>query len=259
MSSILASIIEGVLEDVKLREIPMSQLRREVEDGPELRDVFAALQSPSGEIRIIAEIKRASPSKGLLSVISDPAALAEQYENAGANVISVLTERRRFNGAIADFTDVRARVSTPLLRKDFIVTEYQVFESRAIGADLMLLIVAGLTQTELRDFYDLATGLGMKVLVEVHNESELERAIDIESKIIGVNSRNLKTLEIDNNVFARLLPMIPDGIVKIAESGITEREQVAALEEIGVDAILVGETLVRSSDPRAAIIHLLGH
>ena len=230
-----------------------------MEDGPELRDVFAALQSPSGEIRIIAEIKRASPSKGLLSVISDPAALAEQYENAGANVISVLTERRRFNGAIADFTDVRARVSTPLLRKDFIVTEYQVFESRAIGADLMLLIVAGLTQTELRDFYDLATGLGMKVLVEVHNESELERAIDIESKIIGVNSRNLKTLEIDNNVFARLLPMIPDGIVKIAESGITEREQVAALEEIGVDAILVGETLVRSSDPRAAIIHLLGH
>jgi len=256
MSSVLDSIIEGVLEDVERRSIPMNQLKAQLSDAADLRGALQALTG--SDMKIISEVKRASPSKGDLGEILQPARLAAQYESGGASVISVLTEERRFKGSIKDFTEVRREVSIPMLRKDFIVTEYQVIESRVLGADLLLLIVAGLSQSQYCDFHQMANELGMDVLVEIHNEEELERALEASPTIVGVNSRNLKTLDVDSRAFDQLLPMIPSGIIKVAESGISERSEVAHVEELGADAILVGETLVRAGDPVAAISRLLG-
>jgi len=256
MSTVLESIVEGVLEDLEARKVSDSELHDRVLAAPAPRDAYAALAAPGTQI--IAEVKRASPSKGALAAITDPTSLAFQYQGAGAAVISVLTEARRFSGSIEDLIAVRDKVSIPVLRKDFIVTEYQVRESRAIGADLMLLIVASLDDSQLRDYQSLAHELGMSVLVEVHDEKELERAIAADSKIIGVNARNLKTLEINDGAFQALLPLIPDDVIKVAESGISHRAQVADAENYGAKAILVGETLVRAGDPALAIMTLLG-
>jgi len=256
MSSVLDSIIEGVLEDVERRSIPMNQLKAQLSDAADLRGALQALAG--SEMKIISEVKRASPSKGDLGEILQPARLAAQYESGGASVISVLTEERRFKGSMKDFTEVRREVSIPMLRKDFIVTEYQVIESRILGADLLLLIVAGLSQSQYCDFHQMANELGIDVLVEIHNEEELERALEANPTIVGVNSRNLKTLDVDPRAFDQLLPMIPSGVIKVAESGISERSEVAHVEELGADAILVGETLVRAGDPIAAISRLLG-
>ena len=256
MSTVLDSIIEGVLEDLQARRLSDAELLEQIDAAPKVRDAYAALANPGTQI--IAEVKRASPSKGPLADIVDPASLASTYEKAGAAVISVLTEARRFSGSIDDLKSVRASVSLPVLRKDFIVTEYQVKETRAVGGDLMLLIVAALDDHQLRDYQSMAHELGMSVLVEIHDLQELERAIGADSKIIGVNARNLKTLEINESAFAQLLPEIPVGIIKVAESGISKREQVALAESYGAKAILVGETLVRAGDPAQAIITLLG-
>ncbi len=256
MSTVLDSIVAGVLEDLQARQIPLEQLRRNVAAAPQVRDAYSALAKPG--MQIIAEVKRSSPSKGALAAIGDPAALATEYQVAGAAVISVLTEARRFGGSIADLLAVRSSVTIPVLRKDFIVTEYQVLETRALGADLMLLIVAALSDLQLNDFHQLALELGLSVLVEVHDESELERALSIGAKIIGVNARNLKTLEIHEEAFARLLPQIPADRIKVAESGISTRAQVASAQSYGAKAILVGETLVRAGDPAIAINSLLG-
>ena len=256
MSSVLDSIIEGVKEDVEQRRIPVAQLLEKLSSAEPVRDAFAALSTQGTSV--IAEVKRSSPSKGDLAQIPDPARLASEYKAGGASVISVLTEQRRFKGSIADFEAVRAEVDLPLLRKDFIVTEYQVIESRVIGADLQLLIVAGLSKTELRDFYQMSYELGMNVLVEIHNEQELEAALDIDAKIIGINSRNLQTLEVDSKAFDLLLPLIPAGKIKVAESGIATRLDVAHIEELGGDAILVGEKLVKAANPTIGIQSLLG-
>ncbi|MEI6216327.1 MAG: indole-3-glycerol phosphate synthase TrpC [Actinomycetes bacterium] len=256
MSSALASIIEGVLEDLDARKLPLSQLREQLAGAAAIRDAYGALNI--GQLALIAEVKRSSPSKGALASISDPADLALQYQNGGANVVSVLTEGRRFGGSIADLVKVRSAIDLPVLRKDFIVTEYQVIETRAIGADLLLLIVAGLSDSQLKDFHQLATELGLAVLVEVHDELEIERALAISPRIIGVNSRNLKTLEINRGAFARLLPLIPSELTRIAESGISTRSEVEEIEGLGAQAILVGETLVRASDPLTGIKLLLG-
>jgi indole-3-glycerol phosphate synthase len=210
------------------------------------------------QIKVIAEVKRSSPSKGSLSAIADPAALAEQYQIAGASVISVLTEERRFKGSLADLTSVRSRVSIPILRKDFMIDEYQFFEARAHGADMVLLIVAALAKSQLRDFYDLATEMGMAVLIEVHTADELERAMEITPRIIGVNSRNLKTLEVNPAAFAELIPQIPNEIIRVAESGISSRSDVEFAQSHGANAILVGEALVTSADPNLAMRTLLG-
>lgn len=255
MSTALDSIIEGVLEDLQERIVPISTLREHLESAPSVRDALASLSRPGTQI--IAEVKRASPSKGALATISDPVALASDYEAADAAVISVLTEPRRFGGSAADLIAVRKEVSIPVLRKDFIVTEFQVMETRVLGADLMLLIVAALSDSQLRDFYQMGTELGMNILVEVHDEPEIERALEISPKIIGVNARNLKTLEIHEDAFSRLLPLIPKEILRVAESGISTRTQVATAEEAGAQAILVGETLVKSGDPKRAIQTLL--
>ena len=254
-SNVLTSIIEGVIEDVEKRKVPISQLKQQLENAPKLRNAYAALSKEG--IRLIAEIKRSSPSKGDLSAIENPVSLARDYQSGGADLISVLTEERRFKGNIADLIAVRSAVDLPVLRKDFIVTEFQVYESRVLGADLMLLIVAGLSKSQLVDFYQLATELGMDVLVEVHDLAEAEIALDIGSKIIGVNCRNLKTLEVNNKNFELILPQLPASVLKVAESGISTRDQVLSVQELGAKAVLVGETLVKTGNPVHTIKELL--
>jgi indole-3-glycerol phosphate synthase len=254
--SVLDSIIEGVREDLAKRRRPLGELHQQMSQAPAPLDAHAVLKGD--QIKVIAEVKRASPSKGALSAIGDPAALAEQYENAGASVISVLTEERRFKGSLADLTSVRDRVSIPILRKDFMVDEYQFFEARAHGADMVLLIVAALAKSQLRDFYDLATEMGMAALIEVHTADELERAMELTPRIIGVNSRNLKTLEVNPVSFSELIPQIPNEVIRVAESGISQRSDVEFAQSHGADAILVGEALVISADPNLAMRTLLG-
>ena len=254
--SVLDSIIEGVREDLAKRRRSLGELHEQMSQAAPPLDAHAVLK---GDVmKVIAEVKRSSPSKGELSAITDPAALAEQYENAGANVISVLTEERRFKGSLADLNAVRARVSIPILRKDFMVDEYQFFEARAHGADIVLLIVAALSKSQLKDFYDLATELGMASLIEVHTQSELESAMEISPRIVGVNSRNLKTLEVSASVFEELIPTIPSSVIRVAESGISTRADVAQAQKAGATAILVGESLVKSGDPISAMRELLG-
>ena len=253
--SVLESIIAGVLADQKSRQLSDAELAERIASIGVARDPLQSLTSQ--DFSVIAEVKRSSPSKGMLADISDPAQLAALYEDGGASVISVLTEQQRFGGSLQDFVDVRSRVSIPMLRKDFIVNEYLVRESRAFGADLLLLIVAALDDAQLQDFYTLARELGMRVLVEVHDAEELERAMQIGPEIIGVNARNLKTLEIDLSNFRSLLPRIPTEIYRIAESGITTIEDVKLAKESGASAILVGETLVKSGDPASTIAEFL--
>ena len=254
--SVLDSIIEGVREDLAKRRKSLGQLHDEMSQAPAPLDAHPVLK---GDVmKVIAEVKRSSPSKGSLSAITDPAALAEQYQIAGASVISVLTEERRFKGSLADLTAVRSRVSIPILRKDFMVDEYQFFEARAHGADMVLLIVAALAKSQLRDFYDLATEMGMAVLIEVHTADELERAMEISPRIVGVNSRNLKTLEVNPAAFAELIPRIPNEVIRVAESGISRRADVEFAQSHGADAILVGEALVTSADANLAMRTLLG-
>jgi len=255
--SVLDSIIEGVREDLATRRLPLAQIREALESAPAVRNVPATFAG--SDISIIAEVKRSSPSKGALAPIEDPGALASRYEESGANVISVLTERRRFGGSLADLDAVRSRVELPILRKDFMVDEYQFLEARAHGADLVLLIVAALSKNQLDDYFQLAKELGMSSLIEVHTHDELERALEISPEIIGVNSRNLKTLEVDPAAFAQLIPRIPETMVRVAESGISTRSDVEFAQEHGATAILVGETLVRASDPELAMRELRGH
>ena len=254
--SVLASIIEGVREDLAARRLPMGQLQEALEIAPAVRDCLPFLIS--SEMSVIAEVKRSSPSKGTLASIGDPAGLAATYEEAGAQVVSVLTEQRRFGGSLADLDAVRKAIDLPILRKDFMVDEYQFYEARAHGADVVLLIVAALSKNQLEDYFHLSTELGMRSLIEVHTNDELERALDISPEIIGVNSRNLKTLEVDSRAFAELIPQIPSSIARVAESGISTREEVVFAQECGATAILVGEALVRSESPSVAINQLLG-
>jgi indole-3-glycerol phosphate synthase len=253
--SVLDSIITGVLEEQSLRQLSNSELEERIASIGEVRKPLDSLRQ--NKFSMIAEVKRSSPSKGALAEIHDPASLAVSYHQGGASVVSVLTENRRFGGSLGDFTSVREKISLPMLRKDFIVNEYLVRESRAFGADLMLLIVAALPGSALKDLHDLGIELGMQVLVEVHELSELERALEIDPAIVGVNARNLKTLEIDINNFSSLLPRIPADIYRIAESGIASVEDARLARESGADAILVGETLVKSGNPTATISEFL--
>lgn len=253
--SVLDSIIEGVREDLAARRLPLAQLQEALEVAPAVRDCLPSLLTD--EISLIAEVKRSSPSKGALAEISDPAGLAAQYEEAGAHVVSVLTEQRRFGGSLSDLDAVRKAIDLPILRKDFMVDEYQFYEARAHGADLVLLIVAALSKNQLEDYFHLSSELGMRSLIEVHTHDELERALDINPEIIGVNSRNLKTLEVDTRAFSELIPLIPSTMARVAESGISTREEVALAQQCGASAILVGEALVRSGTPSVAINQLL--
>ena len=253
--SVLDSIIEGVKLDEANRRLSNSKLDELIAGAPKVRDAFQALSGP--KFSIIAEIKRSSPSKGALAEIPAPKALGKIYEASGAAVVSVLTEERRFKGSLADFVSVRESIDIPMLRKDFMVSDYLIRESRAYGADLVLLIVAALDDEQLRDFYQIASELGMHSLIEIHDEVELERAMQINPKIVGVNSRNLKTLEVDRSTFARLLPRIPNQVIKVAESGISSIEDIQFAYKSGARAALVGEALVKADRPGEELTRLM--
>jgi indole-3-glycerol phosphate synthase len=256
--TVLDDIIVGVKEDMDARraQVSLAELKERALAAAPARDAWAALGGPSAsreDLKVIAEIKRRSPSKGNLASIADPASLAVQYADGGASVISVLTEQRRFNGTLADLDAVRAAVDIPLLRKDFTVDEYQIWEARAHGADLILLIVAALTDAQLLEFSQLSRDLGMNVLVETHTPEEIERAVAAEARIIGVNVRNLKTLDVDRSLFASLAGGIPREAVIVAESGVRGADDVAHYAASGANAILVGEALVSDATPRERI------
>lgn len=255
MMNVLDSIIEGVREDLAERRVPLSQLLEQIEQAPKV----ISPNFNQDSISVIAEVKRSSPSKGDLAEIPEPAKLAMQYQEAGASAVSVLTERRRFRGSLADFDAVRSEITLPMLRKDFMVDEYLFYEARAHGADLVLLIVAALSKSQLFDYYELTKELGMKALVEIHTHDELERALEINPEIVGVNSRNLKSLEVDQRTFKELIPRIPSNLIKVAESGISTRMDVSLAEDLGADVILVGEALVRAGDPISSMAALLGN
>lgn len=251
--TVLDGILSGVLTDLRERQLMVSEtsLRGAIDLLATPLDPLPALRRPG--LSVISEVKRSSPSKGALAEIPDPAGLARRYQNGGAAAISVLTEQRRFSGSLADLDAVRAAVSIPVLRKDFVVTEYQVLEARAHGADIVLLIVAALDDRELAGLHRLVVSLGMTPLVEVHTPDEARRAADLGAVLIGVNARNLKTLAVDTSNFGRLLDLLPDQAVKVAESGILSLEDAVDAHRAGADAILVGEALVRAEDPGALI------
>jgi indole-3-glycerol phosphate synthase len=255
--SVLDDILEGVRSDLAQRQqkAPLNQLKEAAQRAPSPRDVMAALGGD--EVSVIAEVKRASPSKGALAAIADPASLASDYEAGGASVISVLTEKRRFGGSLADLAAVRDVVQVPVLRKDFIVSSYQLWEARAYGADLVLLIVAAMDQNALVSLVERAQSIGLVPLVEVHTGEELDRALVAGASVIGINARNLATLEVDRTVFATLAPRIPAGIIKIAESGVRGPHDLLAYAAAGADAVLVGESLVTHKDPRTSVADLV--
>ena len=256
--SVLDDIVAGVRADLAEREATTSltDLRAALADVDPPRDPMPHFRAAGSSV--IAEVKRRSPSKGDLATIPDPAELARRYAAGGAAAISVLTEQRRFGGSIADLRAVRAAVDTPVLRKDFIVTSYQVVEARAAGADLVLLIVAALGDDELRRLHDEARELGLTVLVEVHDEAETERAVSLGAELVGVNARNLKTLAVHDDTFGRLAPLVPDDRVKVAESGIFGPDDVARFVSEGARAVLVGEALVKDGDPEGAVRRMTG-
>jgi len=255
--SVLDGIVAGVREDLVGRQerVSMDELKERAGRIPGAIDAYQRLAVK--EVSVIAEVKRSSPSKGDLAEITDPAALATEYEAGGASVISVLTEERRFGGSLADLDSVRGKVDVPILRKDFIVTPYQVWEARAHGADLVLLIVAALEQNALESLVERTHSLGMTALVEVHEAAEVARAADAGAKVIGVNARNLKTLEVDRDTFGKVAPLIPDGIVRVAESGIRDSHDVVEYARAGAHAVLVGEALVKDRDPRKAVAEMV--
>jgi indole-3-glycerol phosphate synthase len=251
--SVLDDIVAGVRADLSERMARTSEadLRAALQDVDAPRDPMPHFRAPG--MSVIAEVKRRSPSKGDLAEIPDPAELATSYAAGGAAAISVLTEARRFGGSLDDLRAVRAAVDTPLLRKDFIVTRYQLLEARAAGADLALLIVAALDDDTLRDLHDYARELGLTVLVEIHEEPEAERAVALGAELIGVNARNLKTLEVDPDMFATLVGRLPADTVKVAESGITGVGDVRRFADEGADVVLVGEALVKDGRPETTV------
>jgi indole-3-glycerol phosphate synthase len=254
--NVLDQIIEGVREDLAERKklVELNELNELVAKISEVNPVIDVLPSlQSSNLSVIAEVKRSSPSKGALAQISNPAALALSYQTGGATAVSVLTESRKFGGSLADLAAVRSAVNIPILRKDFTIDEYQIFEARAYGADIILLIVAALSDLQLSEFFAISKSLGMQVLVETHTLEEVERALTLDPEIIGVNARDLTTLKIDLAAFDKLALAIPEGVVKVAESGISSLSDVISYRKSGAEAILVGEALVKDGDPAQMI------
>lgn len=255
--SVLAEILDGVRADLAERRdaVSLEELRKRAERAPVAKDPMRILRAAG--VSVIAEVKRSSPSKGALAAIADPAALARDYEAGGAVSISVLTERRWFGGSPKDLSAVRAAVDIPILCKDFILSSYQLWEARANGADLALLLVVALEQNALISLIERALSIGLTPLVECHTEEEIDRAVDAGARLIGINARDLTTLDVDRTVFARLAPRVPEGVVKIAESGVRGPHDVIDYARAGADAVLVGESLVTGRDPRSAVADLV--
>jgi indole-3-glycerol phosphate synthase len=257
VGSVLDEIVAGVREDVAARQalLPFDEVKVQAAAARPALDALLALRAPG--VGVIAEVKRRSPSKGELATITDPAKLAVEYEAGGARMISVLTEQRRFGGSLDDLDSVRAAVRIPVLRKDFVVCSYQVHEARAHGADVVLLIVAALDQNALIGLRERIESLGMTAVVEVHTEDEASRALDAGAQVIGVNARDLRTLAVDRSTFERIAPGLPSGVVKIAESGVRGPLDLIEYAAAGADAVLVGEGLVTTADPRHAVAELV--
>ena len=237
---------------------PMAALERRADTASPRGPLFEAELGKAGRANVIAECKRRSPSRGVLAADYDPVAIARHYESGGAAAISVLTEPTFFDGSLEHLSAVRAAVNIPLLRKDFIVDEYQLFEARAAGADAILLIVAALKQDALRRLQERAWEMGLAALVEVHDEDELERAIDSGARLIGVNNRNLRTLTVDVEASYRLAPRIPANVVGVSESGLQTRTDLERLSAAGYRAFLIGERFMTDSNPASAIQGLIG-
>jgi indole-3-glycerol phosphate synthase len=242
-----------LLEDLYAGSIADSAMRQEVIPTSKLEQIALSTAQPldavsllgtGHAIRVIAEIKRASPSKGHLAEILDPAALASTYQSAGASAISVLTEQRSFLGSLDDLEKVRAVASVPVLRKDFIANEYQILEARAHGADIVLLIVAGLSGSALRRLKAFTESLGMTPFIETHNQAEVDLAASLDARLVGINARDLTTFETDRDLFAKLVDSLPEDSVKVAESAVRSAEDVANYAQAGADCVLVGEALV---------------
>lgn len=255
---ILDKIVEQkskVLKDDKAKE-SLRELKEQITELDETRDFKGALAQ--GEMSLIAEIKKASPSKGVIKEDFRPLQIARQYEAAGASALSILTDRDFFQGQLSYLTEVRKEVSSPLLRKDFIIDPYQIYQARAYGADAILLIAAILEEEELDEFLNIAHELGLDVLLEVHNQEELETALAVEAEIIGINNRDLKVFEVDLATTLELKELIPDDKVIISESGIKDRSDTNLLREHEIDGILVGESLMRSADIQTKVDELVG-
>jgi indole-3-glycerol phosphate synthase len=255
--SVLEDILESVRADLAARQAdtPLERLKEKARRVSSPRPVTPVLKGQ--DVAVIAEVKRASPSKGRMAAITDPAALAREYEAGGASIISVLTEPRHFGGTLADLAAVREAVGVPVLRKDFVISSYQLWESRAHGADMVLLIVAALPQNALVSLVERAVSIGLVPFVEVHTDAEVVRAVEAGAKVIGVNARDLATLKVDRGVFARLAPLIPEHVIKIAESGVRGPHDLFTYAAAGADAVLVGESLVTGKDPRSAVADLV--
>lgn len=264
-------ILETILADkrteveAKKARISLEQLKDEVQTAPQARDFEHALKGPESvareprsSIRLIAEVKKASPSRGLIREDFDPVAIAKAYEEAGASAVSVLTDKKYFQGRMTYLREVRQSVSIPVLRKDFIIDQYQVYEARAAGADAILLIVAALSRDELGELMAIADAMGMASLVEVHTGQELEVALDLGARVIGINNRDLRTFETHLDTTLALASRVPSDRVLVSESGIFTRDDIEKLMQVGTDAVLVGESLMRQADPRAKVRELLG-
>ncbi|WP_297453422.1 indole-3-glycerol phosphate synthase TrpC [Ferrovum sp.] len=262
MSDILSAIMATKAQEVAAAQVrvPLAQLKEQVFDAPPLRDFTAALRDrvQVGQSAVIAEIKKASPSKGVLREDFDPAAIARSYAGNGAACLSVLTDREYFQGSAAYLQSARAACSLPVLRKDFLCSPYQVYEARCMGADAILLIVAALDLAHLHQLESLGHALGMAVLVEVHDERELALALQLDSPLIGVNNRNLRTFETRLETSLELRAEIPEDRLMISESGIATPADVTTLREAGIHAFLVGETFMRAADPGAMLARLMG-
>jgi len=234
------------------------EIKKRAEEIPPPLDFHAALCSPRGQIRVIAEVKKASPSKGVIRQDFDPVMIAQRYAQCGAAAISVLTDEKYFQGTLEHLRAVRQAVPLPLLRKEFVIDEYQIYEAREAGADAILLIVAILDDRDLSRFYKIARGLGMSALIEAHTKEEVSRALRISPRIIGINNRNLKTMKVDIEQSIRLRPLIPEGICVVSESGIKTKEHLFHLAGHNIQAALVGEKPMQSPDPGQALLILMG-
>lgn len=255
--SVLDEILAGVAEDLAIRQATttIDDLKAQAAKQDPALDPMPVFRADG--VSVIAEVKRSSPSKGALAAIKDPATLAADYAAGGAAAISVLTEQRRFGGTLDDLRAVRATVGVPVLRKDFITTSYQLWEARAAGADMALLMVVALDQSALESLIERAMSIGLTPLVEIHDEEELSRAVDAGAQLIGVNARNLKTLEVDRSTFGRIAPLIPSNLVRVAESGVRGPHDVIEYAKSGANVVLVGETLVKDNNPRSTVADLV--
>ncbi|MGB9375544.1 MAG: indole-3-glycerol phosphate synthase TrpC [Jiangellales bacterium] len=258
---VLADIVAGVREDLAVREqtVSLDTLKERALRMQPALDPLPLLRSPG--VSVIAEVKRASPSQGTLAPIDDPAELARSYAAGGAAAISVLTESRRFGGSLGDLAAVRAAVEVPVLRKDFVVSSYQLWEARAVGADMVLLMASVLDQQALECLIDRARSIGLTPLVEAHTDIEVERSLVAGAQLLGINNRDLTTLRVDLATFGRLAPLVPPAVARVAESGIRGPHDVFELAQAGADAVLVGTSLVSGSaagtDPAAAVADLV--